>query len=478
MCITIDVDEDGREKLGLAGTALGGILAFFGFILMILAGFIKINIDDKLVLMRGYDPDVLPSFLLTVGIIMFVTNLVMAKVCYDSGYPETRGRFQNLLILFLLYLFVIIWFIFAASMLCFSHSSEIKDSLKDGITKMMNVYHNEPKAKLLIDRLQLDYHCCGSEKHEEWYAIGWMNMKYININNPETKKKLVEGKVVTDSVPFSCCDYLSPRPCIHHDIKDDNLHKKNTDTLSKRGCTHILMNFFDNVVLLPSGYAILMAFFVQQKERDTARIHSYIQSKNIIRALPFSGMRNSPFIQYLDISNVLKTELKSVKQKIFKEKNTNLEQQKCIEALKIQLKNQQIIESERDQFKQELENLRQQKEESASRINVQEYVNQIQELQEQLIEKDGTVKMVQDLYYLRSTEFTDEIQSLKNEKQALEKEKADLCSKVNFQADSISQLTFQLQDLNHELHLVSRQNQQRPNNNNRHYNNRRGGRFR
>ncbi|CAG2184549.1 unnamed protein product [Mytilus edulis] len=216
----------------------------------------------------------------------------------------------------------------------------------------------------------------------------------------------------------------------------------------------------------------------KQKERDTARIHSFIQRKNIIRALPFSGMRNSAFVHYLDISNVLKTELKSVKQKIFKEKNTNLEQQKCIEALKIQLKNQQIIESERDQFKQELENLRQQKEESASRINVQEYVNQIQELKDQVIEKDGTVKMVQDLYYMRSTEFTDEIQSLKNEKQALEKEKADLCSKVNFQADSISQLTFQLQDLNHELHLVSRQNQQRPNNNNRHYNNRRGGRFR
>ena len=89
----------------------------------------------------------------------------------------------------------------------------------------------------------------------------------------------------------------------------------------------------------------------KQKERDTARINSYIQCKNIIRALPFSGMRNSPFIQYLDISNVLKTELKSVKQKIIKEKNTNLEHQKCIEALKTQLKNQQIIKSERDQFK-------------------------------------------------------------------------------------------------------------------------------
>ncbi|CAC5372829.1 unnamed protein product [Mytilus coruscus] len=216
----------------------------------------------------------------------------------------------------------------------------------------------------------------------------------------------------------------------------------------------------------------------KQKERDIARIHSYIERKNIIRALPFSGMRNSAFVQYLDIANVLKTELKSVKQKISKEKNTNLEQQKCIEDLKLQLKNQQIIESERDQFKQELENLRQQKEESASPVDVQEYVHQIQKLQHSLEEEKKCVKLVHELFALRCSEFSDEKQSLENEKQALEKEKADLCSKVHFQADSISQLTFELQDLNHEYHLVSRQNQQRPNHNNRHYNNRRGVRLR
>ncbi|CAC5359660.1 unnamed protein product [Mytilus coruscus] len=209
----------------------------------------------------------------------------------------------------------------------------------------------------------------------------------------------------------------------------------------------------------------------KQKERDTARMNSYIERKNIIRALPFSGMRNSAFVQYLDIANVLKTELISVKQKISQERNKNLEQQKCIEDLKIQLKNQQSIESERDQFKQELENLRQQKEESVSRINVQEYVNQIQELKEQIIEKDKTVKMVHDLYYLRSTEFSDEIQTLK-------KEKSDLHSKLQFHEHSIKQLT-ELQSLRHENYMLSsRQNKQRPNYNNRHYNNRRGGRFR
>ncbi|CAG2228764.1 unnamed protein product [Mytilus edulis] len=174
-------------------------------------------------------------------------------------------------------------------------------------------------------------------------------------------------------------------------------------------------------------------------------------------------MRNSAFIQHLDIANVLKTELNSVKSKLSEEKRKNSEHQQYIQDLKFQMNHLESVKSERDQFKQELANISKHKEENASRINVQEYVNQIQELKDQVIEKDKTVKMVQDLYYIRSTEFTDEIQSLKNEKQALEKEKADLCSKVNFQADSISQLTFQLQDLNHELHLVSCQNQQRPN---------------
>ncbi|CAG2218183.1 unnamed protein product [Mytilus edulis] len=183
-------------------------------------------------------------------------------------------------------------------------------------------------------------------------------------------------------------------------------------------------------------------------------------------------MRNSAFVQYLDIANVIKTELKSVKQKIFKEKNINLKQQKCIEDLKFQLKNQQIIESERDQLRQELKNIRQQKKESASSINVQEYVHQIQELKDQVIEKDKTVKMVQDLYFMRSTEFTDEIETLKNEK-------SDLHSKLQSQDNSVKQLTEELQNLRHENYMLSSsQNQQRPNYNNRHYNNRRGGRFR
>lgn len=210
----------------------------------------------------------------------------------------------------------------------------------------------------------------------------------------------------------------------------------------------------------------------KQKERDIARIHSYIERKNIIRALPFSGMRNSAFIQHLDIANVLKTELNSVKSKLSEEKRKNSEHQRYIQDLKFQMNHLESVKSERDQFKQELANISKHKEENTSRINVQEYVNQIQELKDQVIEKDKTVKMVQDLYFMRSTEFTDEIETLKNEK-------SDLHSKLQSQEKSVKQLTEELQSLQHENYMLSSsQHQQRPNYNNRHYNNRRGGRFR
>ncbi|CAG2202708.1 unnamed protein product [Mytilus edulis] len=183
-------------------------------------------------------------------------------------------------------------------------------------------------------------------------------------------------------------------------------------------------------------------------------------------------MRNSAFIQNLDIANVLKTELNSVKSKLSEEKRKNSDQQQYIQDLKFQMNHLESIISERDQFKQELENIRQQKEESASRINVQEYEHQIQKIQHNLDEEKKTVKMVQDLYYMRSTEFTDEIETFKNEN-------SDLHSKLQIHENSIKQLTAELQNLRHENYMLSSsQNQQRPNYNNRHYNSRRGGRFR
>lgn len=71
------------------------------------------------------------------------------------------------------------------------------------------------------------------------------------------------GKLITDDVPFSCCSPFSSRPCIHHGVDNEERHVKLENTLSKTGCTEVLVEYFDNALLLPGGYAILVSFFAQ-----------------------------------------------------------------------------------------------------------------------------------------------------------------------------------------------------------------------
>lgn len=188
MCVTFDVSEKGRKRLALISALFSGLLTLFGIFLSLFASYIKGTIDDKLHLMEQYDAKVLPSFLLTVGIIMLISNLILTKVCYDLAYPMTRVRWQNLLILLIIYLFVAIWFIFAASMLCFSESSKIEKGLGDGIASMMKHYNHKKETKVILDVLQLEYHCCGNENYKDWTKIPWINLAYVNVEHEDVKR--------------------------------------------------------------------------------------------------------------------------------------------------------------------------------------------------------------------------------------------------------------------------------------------------
>lgn len=188
MCLTFDISEKGRKRLALLSAAFSGSLTIFGIFLSVFAAYIKRTIDDKLHLIANYDAEVLPSFLLTVGIIVLVTNLILTKVCYDLAYPIPRVRWQNLLILLILYLLVAIWFIFAASMMCFSHRSLIEEGLGAGISSMMNNYHHKKEAKVTLDLLQLEYQCCGSKDYNDWINIHWINHAYVNVKHQDIER--------------------------------------------------------------------------------------------------------------------------------------------------------------------------------------------------------------------------------------------------------------------------------------------------
>lgn len=68
----------------------------------------------------------------------------------------------------------------------------------------------------------------------------------------------------------------------------------------------------------------------KQKNRDIQRITKYVTTRKLMEELPFSKIRNNAFINSLDLSAHIKTELKSVKEKL-----TSVQKSKSQELCKL-----------------------------------------------------------------------------------------------------------------------------------------------
>jgi len=84
------------------------------------------------------------------------------------------------------------------------------------------------------------------------------------------------GLVLTNSVPFSCCDVLAPRPCIEVDVIDSSKHfvydPSKDLTIYQTGCVDKLMASL-NVTALHHLDNMLLALFIMMV-RDCARYSS------------------------------------------------------------------------------------------------------------------------------------------------------------------------------------------------------------
>ncbi|KAK3091183.1 hypothetical protein FSP39_017799 [Pinctada imbricata] len=264
MCLTIRISESGRQKLGLTVAVLNGLLSLTGLALIGIGAYMNIHLESKMALMEGYDSGTLPYFLITLGLLMFVLDGLFAKAGYDCAYPESRSRFQNLLILFILMKFVLIWVILAGSIMSFTHQAVIRESFRNGLTAIMKRYKTDKSAKMMMDQVQISYKCCGSNTYLDWLTTNWINEEFLDTKSSAIKRKMRNGLYYSDDVPFSCCDPEVQRPCVHHDIRNKAAHiNYGAITLHKQGCAAKLMFFIEYAVLSPTAYTVLIAFFVQ-----------------------------------------------------------------------------------------------------------------------------------------------------------------------------------------------------------------------
>ena len=261
----INISQPGRVRLSIALTFISAFCILTSLSLCAIGAYIKIKIEAKTNLIEGYDNNSLPSLLIVMGLLAGVGNWLGALIFLFSN-PPTKFK-NNLLFMYVILGFIICICILAGGFLCFTHKSHIKEAFKKGLNSAMLKYKTVHKTKTELDLLQMDFSCCGNKDYTDWFAISWISTDFLNVESETVKKRMKEGEYVNDDVPFSCCNPISKRPCIHHDVHKDDAHYnydyKSKTTLYTKGCRDVLMDYFGNQVLANSGIVVIVIVSLQ-----------------------------------------------------------------------------------------------------------------------------------------------------------------------------------------------------------------------
>ncbi|XP_066249551.1 peripherin-2-like [Euwallacea similis] len=154
------------------------------------------------------DGEVLPFFLALPVFLFLCVNMVIVFYVYKI-FSKKKSPGSNR-ILFILIL-IALGMVAITLVIIFATLKQLYDTNKcneDGIIKAMEKYAVNSFYKKQIDRLQIDFQCCGSKKYHDWYNISWLE-KAVSTNSSTPQ---------TGRIPFSCCAIKSRFPCIHFDI--------------------------------------------------------------------------------------------------------------------------------------------------------------------------------------------------------------------------------------------------------------------
>lgn len=206
----------------------------------------------------------------------------------------------------------------------------------------------------------------------------------------------------------------------------------------------------------------------KKKKRDKERLHKYLESKRLMRELPFSNVRVTAFLNTMNITECVKSELNCIKKKL-KEQQTSSEKQ--INELKENLKHSEHeLKQQRTISQQRISDLERRLQEvqhhnnvpgpSENRSLLQEYVNENFKLHQDLDRKNNLMNFMAQRYNETCVEHMTEISKERQEKENLVKQIQDFTTLVDnmktdldIMASENNNLKFQIQQCSQPRHF-------------------------
>ncbi|KAI0239313.1 hypothetical protein LSAT2_009961 [Lamellibrachia satsuma] len=243
-------------RIGLGATSI--VLNLIGMILNMLAFvlglYLKHTTDIHKHFVSGSRYDIMISVIFAASIAMSLTNFLGIVVCSCALMTSGRGGCGSWLAMQMILLFLFAWLLLASGVLMLLETVRLETKLSLGLKASIGQYNVSLETKERVDRVQLEYQCCGSDNMSNWLTTEWINKSLVV--NPN-RIYLTGSEFVVNAVPFSCCNISAKTPCAHFPLPTFQ-----EPTIYPAGCAAAVATSFRLMLCWYFGIGSIVAFFV------------------------------------------------------------------------------------------------------------------------------------------------------------------------------------------------------------------------
>ncbi|KAA8588836.1 hypothetical protein FQN60_010181 [Etheostoma spectabile] len=260
MLLKIKFTQQRRVRLAQGLWLLSWMAVMWGVIIFCLGVYLKTELLRRAEVMDNTEIHVVPNILMMVGLASIGTNWVASRACQDSLDATRFPRWK---------VFLLAWFAVAAVLCCLLIVVVV--GLRNGIRFYKDTdVPGRCFQKETIDRLQMEFRCCGNSNFKDWFEVQWVSNRYLDFTSKDVKDRIrsnVDGRYLLDGVPFSCCNPASPRPCLQLQLTDNSAHynydyQSEELNLYSRGCRQALTDYFMEL-MNSTGPGVLSVILIQ-----------------------------------------------------------------------------------------------------------------------------------------------------------------------------------------------------------------------
>ncbi|KAK1903620.1 Peripherin-2 [Dissostichus eleginoides] len=250
-----------RVKLAQGLWMIYWLSVIVGILIFSLGLFFKVELRKRSEMMDNNESHLVPNLLILVGLLAGGVSAFGGKVCHDSLDPVKFAKWKPMLKPYLLLCCGFNVLMLFTALLCFLMQFAVYLTLAEGLKNSIKFYKDTDTPgrcfmKRTLDMTQIEFRCCGNNNFRDWFEVQWISNRYLDMSNDLVKDRVlsnVEGKYLMDSVPFSCCNPGSPRPCIQHHLTNNTAHYDYDHRIEElniwsRGCREALFAYFSSMM--------------------------------------------------------------------------------------------------------------------------------------------------------------------------------------------------------------------------------------